>query len=93
MDPKERAARMEEDVDGPLWAGANVTHQGRFYRFEDVTIEPRPARGKLHVWIGGRTDAAIRRIARYGDGWFVESDRRKADEVPRRFFAGFPAPP
>jgi probable F420-dependent oxidoreductase len=68
----ERAPRLEESVDvlRKLWAGPRVTHHGRFYRFDDVTIEPRPAKGHLDIWIGGRTDAALRRVARYGDGWF-----------------------
>jgi len=69
---EERGARMEEGVAvlRKLWSEARVTHHGRFYRFDDVTIEPRPARGPLDVWIGGRTDVALRRVARYGDGWF-----------------------
>jgi len=53
-----------------LWSAPRVTHHGRFYRFDDVTIEPRPARGPLDVWIGGRTEIALKRVARYGDGWF-----------------------
>lgn len=130
----ERAPRMEEGVAilRKLWAGAHVTHHGHFWSFEDVTIEPRPARGKLDVWIGGRTDAAIRRTARYGDGWFpsfvlpsefregvgkmvawgaevgreldpdeagvvllchLSRDRTRGEDVARRFFEGFPAPP
>jgi len=70
--PEERGPRMAEGVEvlRKLWSHARVTHHGRFYRFDDVTIEPRPARGPLDVWIGGRTDAALRRVARYGDGWF-----------------------
>ncbi len=68
----ERGARMEEGVAvlRKLWSGPRVTHHGRFYRFDDVTIEPRPAHGPLDIWIGGRTDAALRRTAHYGDGWF-----------------------
>jgi probable F420-dependent oxidoreductase len=68
----ERAARMEEGVEvlRALWTGERVTHEGRFYRFTDVTIAPRPARGSLDIWIGGRTNAALRRVAKYGDGWF-----------------------
>lgn len=68
----ERAARMEEGVAvlRKLWSAAGVTHHGRFYHFDDVTIEPRPANGPLDVWIGGRTNAAIERVAKYGDGWF-----------------------
>jgi probable F420-dependent oxidoreductase len=69
---EERGARMEEGVAvlRKLWSGPRVTHHGRFYHFDDVTIEPRPARGPLDIWIGGRTDVALRRTARYGDGWF-----------------------
>lgn len=69
--PEERAGRMEEGVAvlRKLWGAPHVTHQGKYYRFEDVTIEPRPAR-PLDVWIGGRSDLALRRVARYGDGWF-----------------------
>jgi probable F420-dependent oxidoreductase len=69
---EERAGRMAEGVEilRKLWSDARVTHHGRYYHFDDVTIEPRPARGPLDVWIGGRTDLALRRVARYGDGWF-----------------------
>ena len=68
----ERAGRLEEGVAvlRKLWAGPQVTHHGQFYHFDDVTIEPRPAKGKLDIWIGGRTDVALRRVARCGDGWF-----------------------
>lgn len=70
--PEERGARMEEGVAvlRKLWAEPRVTHHGRFYRFDDLTIEPRPVGGPLDVWIGGRTDVALKRVARYGDGWF-----------------------
>jgi probable F420-dependent oxidoreductase len=70
--PEERAKRMEEGVQvlRKLWAGPHVTHEGRFYKFSDVTIEPRPAKGSLDIWIGGKSDLAIKRTARYGDGWF-----------------------
>jgi probable F420-dependent oxidoreductase len=70
--PEERAGRLEEGVDilRKLWAGAHVTHEGKYYRFTDVTLTPRPAKGSLDVWIGGRSAAALRRVAKYGDGWF-----------------------
>jgi probable F420-dependent oxidoreductase len=67
----ERGARMREGVEilRKLWSGPNVTHEGRFYRFQNVTIEPRPVGGPLDVWIGGNSDLALKRVARYGDGW------------------------
>jgi len=69
---EKRGKRMQEAVEvmRKLWAGPNVTHEGEFYQFEDVTIEPRPAKGALDVWIGGGSDLAIKRAVRYGDGWF-----------------------
>jgi alkanesulfonate monooxygenase SsuD/methylene tetrahydromethanopterin reductase-like flavin-dependent oxidoreductase (luciferase family) len=72
INPDERAKRMEEGVQvmRKLWAGPNVSHEGKFYKFSDVTITPRPTKGSLDVWIGGKSDLAIKRTARYGDGWF-----------------------
>lgn len=70
--PQERGARMEEGVAvlRKLWSAPHVTHHGRYYHFDDVSIEPRPADGPLDVWIGGHSDTALKRVARYGDGWF-----------------------
>jgi len=67
----ERAARMRESVEvmRKLWSGADVSHSGRFWSFEHVTLEPRPVGGPLDVWVGGNSDAALRRVARWADGW------------------------
>jgi alkanesulfonate monooxygenase SsuD/methylene tetrahydromethanopterin reductase-like flavin-dependent oxidoreductase (luciferase family) len=46
-----------------------VTHHGEFYHFDDVTIEPKP-RKPLDIWIGGKSDAILKRVVRLGDGWF-----------------------
>jgi probable F420-dependent oxidoreductase len=68
---EDRGARMREGVEvlRKLWSGPDVTHRGRFYSFENVSIEPRPVGGPLDVWIGGNSDLALKRVARYGDGW------------------------
>jgi len=69
---KERGARLEEGIVilRKLWSESHVTHHGRFYSFEDVTIEPKPHDGPLDIWIGGKSDAILKRTARLGDGWF-----------------------
>jgi probable F420-dependent oxidoreductase len=69
---EERGGRLAEGVEilRKLWSAPNVTHEGKYYRFTDVTIEPRPARGPLDIWVGGRSAIALKRVARYGDGWF-----------------------
>jgi alkanesulfonate monooxygenase SsuD/methylene tetrahydromethanopterin reductase-like flavin-dependent oxidoreductase (luciferase family) len=35
-----------------------------------VTIEPKPRKGSLDIWIGGKSDAILKRVVRLGDGWF-----------------------
>lgn len=69
----ERGARTDEAIPliRKLWSESNVTHDGRFYQLENVTIEPRPhQRPYPPIWIGGKSDAAFQRAARLGDGWF-----------------------
>ena len=83
----ERVGRLEEGIAvlRKLFAGTKVSHHGRFYQFEGVTVEPRPVQQPCPIWIasnptgltwkGGASasDAAVersfRRVARYADGW------------------------
>ncbi|PKB84017.1 MAG: hypothetical protein BZY88_00910 [SAR202 cluster bacterium Io17-Chloro-G9] len=54
-----------------LWTEEKVTHQGDFFKFDDVTLAPFPAQ-KPHppMWVAGRSEAAMRRAALLGDGWY-----------------------
>jgi probable F420-dependent oxidoreductase len=79
-----------------LWAEEHVTHHGRFFNFEDVTLLPHPAQ-QPHppIWVAGRSEAAMRRAALLGDGWYPylftvrrlrssnETVRQLADEAGR----------
>jgi probable F420-dependent oxidoreductase len=68
----ERGARLSESlaVLRKLWTGEPATHNGRFFNFEGITMQPPPRQaGGPPIWCGGRTDAALRRIARLTDGW------------------------
>jgi probable F420-dependent oxidoreductase len=52
------------------WTTDPVSFEGRYYRVKNVHALPKPAqRGGIPVWIGGHTDAAVRRAATLGDGW------------------------
>jgi alkanesulfonate monooxygenase SsuD/methylene tetrahydromethanopterin reductase-like flavin-dependent oxidoreductase (luciferase family) len=53
-----------------LWQEEGLRFQGAFYRFEDVLFDPKPhpTRGPP-VWIGGYSEAALRRTAALGDAW------------------------
>lgn len=70
VDPATRGRRMDEAlaVLRPLLAGEEVTLDGDFFRLDRVRILPAP-QPPVPVVVGGRSDAALRRVARYGDGW------------------------
>ena len=73
---KERAPRADEMIVlmRRLWTEENVTFEGKFYSVQDATIMPRPwQKNGLPIWIGGRSQAALRRTGRLGDGWLVSS--------------------
>ena len=73
---KERAARADEMINlmRRLWTEKNITFHGKFYSVENATITPRPwQKNGLPIWIGGRSEAALRRTGRLGDGWLVSS--------------------
>lgn len=69
---KKRGSMTDEGVEiiRKLWAGPNVSHHGTHYQFDEVTINPRPAK-KIDIWVGGRSDFALKRVARISDGWFA----------------------
>ena len=57
-----------------LWCEERVTHHGKFFTLNEVTVTPRPAQKPCPpIWIGGRSRAAQRRVGRLGDGWLVSS--------------------
>jgi probable F420-dependent oxidoreductase len=70
---EERVARLEESVAliKALWSGEPVTHRGRFWSVTELRLTPRPTKGKLEFWLGGRAPAALRRIGRIADGWLA----------------------
>jgi probable F420-dependent oxidoreductase len=68
----ERGRRVDEGIAvcRALWGPSPASHEGRHFRFAGVTMEPKPAQpGGPPIWIGGRSDHALRRAARLGDGW------------------------
>jgi len=68
----ERGARTNEAIRvlRRLWSEDNVTFNGRFTQMDGVTLMPKPARsGGPPIWVSGRSQAAIRRAGRLGDGY------------------------
>jgi probable F420-dependent oxidoreductase len=68
-----RGARTAEYVAAirQVWADDIASFRGDFTCFESVRVNPRPVHDRrLPVIIGGTTDAALGRVAEYGDGWY-----------------------
>lgn len=74
VDPKGRGRRLDEFVEvlRRAWTQERFSFEGDFYRYEDVSITPKPKRVPP-VWLGGMADRAIERAARLGDGHFPPS--------------------
>jgi alkanesulfonate monooxygenase SsuD/methylene tetrahydromethanopterin reductase-like flavin-dependent oxidoreductase (luciferase family) len=86
---EERVARLEEGITilRTLFGHENAAHAGRFYRFEGVTLQPRPMQRPLPIWIASNptgltwkqgasapdavVERSFRRVAKYADGWMT----------------------
>ncbi len=92
---RERGRRMNEMLEAitALWAGDDVSYEGQFYRFEHLTIEPKPVqRPHPPIWIGGGSqpfeqvygqqvpsvEPVLRRIAKYATTWVPHSSATAA---------------
>ena len=53
-----------------LWRADPASYHGEFVGFESVRCNPRPRRGGVPVIVGGNSDAALRRVVQWGDGWY-----------------------
>jgi alkanesulfonate monooxygenase SsuD/methylene tetrahydromethanopterin reductase-like flavin-dependent oxidoreductase (luciferase family) len=69
VDHSRRGARADEALAllRELLTGRPVNHAGRFFHLREAVIAP--AVPDLPVIVGGRSDAALARAGRQGDGW------------------------
>ncbi len=69
-----RGKRVEEQVAvlRALWTNEVVSFQGRWHHIPEAGINPLPIQRPIPLWMGGRADVVLRRIARIGDGWFPQ---------------------
>jgi probable F420-dependent oxidoreductase len=84
----ERGARVTEGIDvvRALWRDNPASFKGRFTQFESVSIDPKPVQKPgPPIWIGGRSDAALARAGRQGDGWmsYVVQPERYAQSLAK----------
>src|SRR3984957_6790435 len=68
----ERGARTEEYMHAlrALWSMDAPTYEGRFVRFHNAYMRPKPVNGTVPIIIGGHSKAAASRAGRLADGFF-----------------------
>ena len=78
---QERGRRTDEGLEilTRVFCEDNVTYEGKHYQIHHVTLAPRPQQQPYPpIWVGGRSEAALRRTARFGNCWlgYLVSSRR-----------------
>jgi probable F420-dependent oxidoreductase len=72
----ERGAVTDEYIAAfkELWTSPKPQYSGRHVTFDNILFEPKPLqRPHPPIWIGGESQAAMRRAAKLGDGWYPAS--------------------
>ena len=82
-----RAARTKEYVEAirRMWRDDVATFHGEFLDYTSIRVNPKPVRDRrIPIVVGGNSDAAMRRVAAWGDGWYgfnLEDVAAVADRV------------
>jgi probable F420-dependent oxidoreductase len=71
IDTTTRGRKTDEalEIISRLWSGEAVDFDGRHFKLTKASIAPVPVQPDLPMWIGGSSEAAIKRTARVGTGW------------------------
>lgn len=68
----QRGARTDDalEVITRVWTQTNVSYDGRYTKLKNFSLKPLPIqKPRPPIWVSGRSDAAMRRAAKYADGW------------------------
>lgn len=87
LDFTKRGARFDEFLHlvRRLWGGETVDFEGRFHTVKGAAVRPLSSRGQIPLYIGGFAPKAMERVAKYGDGYFGNTEiwplyRQKLEE-------------
>ena len=84
----ERGAVTDEYIQlyKELWTNDRPEFEGKYYQLSGAGFQPKPVqKPHIPIWIGGHTGPAIRRAAKYGDGWMPIGLRPPAILEPEEF--------
>ena len=88
----ERGRRTDEAIRimRRCWSEDEVTFAGEFWRLDRIVVLPKPVQQPMPLWIGGNSEAAMRRAGRLGDGWipsFITPEQLRVGVEKTRAFA------
>jgi probable F420-dependent oxidoreductase len=70
-----------------LWRDEIASFAGEFVSFDGIRVNPKPVRDRrIPIVLGGNSDAALRRVAGWGDGWYgfyLDDVAAVADRIER----------
>ena len=86
FDKRGAASNEYLEIFKKCWTEDPVSHDGEFYSFKEVRCMPHPVQ-KPHppIWIGGHSRPALRRVAKYGDGWHPVGATSASPLPPKEF--------
>ena len=70
-DPRTRGALMDERIEAikTLWTDEPAEFHGKYVDFDPVYLRPKPVQKPLPIYIGGDSDATVRRVIQHEAGW------------------------
>lgn len=84
----QRGSRTDDalEVVTRTWTGTDVTYDGRYTQLNNFSLKPLPVqKPRPPIWVSGRADAAMRRAARYAEGWlpYMYTPEQLADSISK----------
>jgi len=84
----QRGARTDDalEVITRTWTETDVTYDGRFTKLKNFSLKPLPVqKPRPPIWVSGRSEAAMRRAAKYADGWlpYMYTPEQLADSITK----------
>lgn len=78
-----RGANTDEQLSilEQAWTGRPFSHDGPFYKFDEVVIQPMPVQQPLRIWVAGHAEPAFRRAVRFGEA--LNCNAEAPEEIAR----------
>jgi len=75
-DKSSRGKRIDEQlvILRQLWEDPFVSFQSDYHTIDNIGIHPRPVQHQCPLWVGGRVDSTMRRVAKFGNGWMMHNE-------------------